>query len=165
MGEEFRCSRFSHEPPPGRNKLCTKGSWGGWPSNVTHDRFMFFLRPMLGRVGSPIIRVLRPTMKSSCFVFSMQPAKYVENGRRQHMASGHWCASHSYAIFILRALHATCSFRWIQREFLEREDLQGAVPIPNRHCSSTKSNSAMLGLCIAAMFQRAHRRCVGLDLC
>jgi len=32
-------------------------------------------------------------MQSSCFGFSPQLAKYVENGRRQHMASGQHLAS------------------------------------------------------------------------
>ena len=48
---------------------------------------------------------------------------------------------------------------------LGHEDLLNAVPIPNRRCASTKNNSAMLGLRIDAMFQRAHSRRIGLDSC
>ena len=55
---------------------------------------------MLGRVGSQISRVLRPTVKSSCFVFSVQLARYVENGSRQHMASGFMLRAHRVACYV-----------------------------------------------------------------
>ena len=41
-----------------------------------------------GRAGYSTIGALWPTLKCSCSVVSMQLANYVENGRRQHMASG-----------------------------------------------------------------------------
>ena len=39
-------------------------------------------------------------MNSSCFDFSMLLAKYVENGSRQHMASGNWCPHPVTFLFI-----------------------------------------------------------------
>ena len=40
-----------------------------------------------------IIRAQRSGMESYYFVFSRKPAKYKENGRRQHMVSGYQCVS------------------------------------------------------------------------
>ena len=48
---------------------------------------------ILTRSETPIIGTVRSTMQSSCFVFSSQLARYVEDGRRQHMASGQHLAS------------------------------------------------------------------------
>ena len=63
------------------------------------------------RAVGPTIRAQRPGMKSYYFIFSRKPARYEEDGRRQHMASGYQCDSHSYDIFMRRALHTN---RWKQ---------------------------------------------------
>ena len=44
------------------------------------------------------------------------------------------------------------------QDVLDYQALLSALPIPNRHCASTNNNSAMLGLCIAAMFHWARDR-------
>ena len=63
------------------------------------------------RAIGPTIRAQRSGMESYYFIFSRKPARYEEDGRRQHMASGYQCDSHSYDIFMRRALHTS---RWKQ---------------------------------------------------
>ena len=68
----------------------------------------------LGRAGGSTIRAQRSGMESyHCvfyyFVFTRKPAQCKENGRRQHMASGYQCVSHSNETVRLRTLQSS---RW-----------------------------------------------------
>ena len=77
------------------------------PSPPTHE-CQYFME------ADSIIRAQRSGVESYCFVFSRKPAKYKENGRRQHMASGYHCVSHSYDNAVLRACgRMVCVWRMV----------------------------------------------------
>ena len=61
------------------------------------------------RAVGPTIRAQRSGMESYYFIFSRKPARYEEDGRRQHMASGYQSVSHSNEIVMLRTLRSEVS--------------------------------------------------------